>query len=183
MAEIEGTKTVSNPQRILLLGMMGCGKTTVGHSLSALSGWPYLDNDTLLRQATGKGPDELALELGADGLHALEIRQLLSATEGASATILGGAAAVVEDTRIAPVLQECFVVYLRARVETLAQRVGCGKGRPWLTGDKLAVINSLLERRGPLWEESCDLTVDVDHTFPEALAQEIWTAYNSRQIR
>ena len=52
--------------RVLLVGMMGAGKTTVGNALSALIGWPYFDNDELLLRAVGKATRRVQEE---DGVH------------------------------------------------------------------------------------------------------------------
>lgn len=163
--------------RILLLGMMGSGKTTVGVELQTLTGWPYLDNDRLLRAGTGRGPDELAVELGPDGLHDLEMEQLASAVEREGPAILGGAASVIENRRVRKVLDACFVVYLRATPETLALRVGAGAGRPWIASETLAVLKRLLEPRAPLYEAAADFIIDVDAREPRQIAQDIWTAY------
>lgn len=168
---------MTKSSRILLLGMMGSGKTTVGMELQALTGWPYLDNDRLLRAGTGRGPDELAVELGPEGLHELEMEQLASAVEREGPAVLGGAASVIENPRIRKVLDACFVVYLRAAPETLALRVGAGAGRPWVASETLAVLQRLLEPRAALYEAAANYIIDVDSREPREIAQSIWVAY------
>src|SRR6202042_3262011 len=64
--------------RVLLMGMMGAGKTTVGHALSARLGWPYLDNDELLARAVGKDTRRVQLE---DGVEVLRRDESLALTE------------------------------------------------------------------------------------------------------
>src|SRR5687768_12198114 len=59
----------ASPRRVFLLGLMGSGKTTVGRELAARTGWPYLDNDDLVRRSTGREPAEIEATDGEDGLH------------------------------------------------------------------------------------------------------------------
>src|SRR5947209_13369742 len=58
--------------RVLLVGMMGAGKTTVGHALSDLLGWPYFDNDQLLARAVGKDTRRVQAEDGEQALRRAE---------------------------------------------------------------------------------------------------------------
>ena len=57
---------------LFLVGMMGAGKTTVGRELSAQTGWPYVDNDDILRRQTGRDPAEIRATEGEDVLHLAE---------------------------------------------------------------------------------------------------------------
>jgi len=104
----------------------------------------------------------LGSELGYDGLHALELEQFISAAASPTPAILGAAAAVILEPAAQAVLSKHFVVYLRARVETLARRVASGRGRPFLETEQLAVLQRLLEPRAPLYEQFANLVVDVD---------------------
>jgi shikimate kinase len=67
--------------RILLVGMMGSGKTTIGSKLAARTGWPLLDNDQLVRELAGREPASIAAEDGEDRLREAETEALMRALD------------------------------------------------------------------------------------------------------
>lgn len=163
----------TRPTRVFLLGMMGSGKTTVGQALAAQLGWHYRDNDQMLHATTGEPVDELAA-LGPAALHELEAEQAVAATREPAPLVAGLASSVVEREDLWTSLRAAgWCVYLRATVETLVARVGSGEGRPWLDVDPVAFMTGTLHRRGPLYENVADLTVDVDDTGPARVAAHI----------
>jgi shikimate kinase len=164
---------VASPRRVFLIGMMGCGKTTVGVRLAERLGWPYWDNDRRLHASTGEHVDELA-GLGPEGLHALEAEQAVLAAREPAPLVAGLASSVVERTDLWPTLRAAGThVYLRATVATLAARVGSGAGRPWLRPDPAGFIARTLQSRGHLYNRLADATVDVDDATPDRLAAQI----------
>ena len=82
---------------VVLLGMMGAGKSTVGRALSERTGWRYMDNDELVREATGRAPEDIAAADGEDALHAAEAEALRYALAMPPPLIAGAAAWVVTD--------------------------------------------------------------------------------------
>ncbi len=163
---------------VLLIGMMAAGKTTVGHALSDLTGWPYLDNDELVRRATGRPTAEVLAAADESTLRRVEVGALDEALSAQPPVIAGVAAGVIIDPVDRRRMSEgAFVVYLRAPVALLAERVGGGDGRPWLdTNDPAAALEGLFEGREPLYCEAADLVLDVDAKAPERLAIEILDA-------
>ena len=110
--------------------MMGSGKTTVGRELSARTGWPYVDNDDLLREQTGREPAEIRATEGEDVLHLAESDALDAALGLKPPTIVGVAAAAVLDPAAREALRDGgHVVWLRARPETLFERISSGPRR------------------------------------------------------
>ena len=71
--------------RILLVGLMGSGKSTVGRRLSARTGWPYLDNDQLVAEVSGRPAPALIADEGEDELHAIEVAGLRAGPDQAHA--------------------------------------------------------------------------------------------------
>jgi shikimate kinase len=147
---------------IVLLGLMGCGKTTVGRLLARRLARKYWDNDDGLRELTGRTAAELALESGPDVLHGLELEALMRGVGRRPAEVVGGAAAVVLDPRLPTVLAGAWVVWLRADITVLAARLRSGDGhRPFLGGDLLATLREMARLREPLYAQIAHLTVDV----------------------
>lgn len=154
--------------RVLLVGMMGSGKTTVGRSLATLLGWRYLDNDEQLRLATGLDTRTVQERAGEPALRRAESAALSIALSTRGPLVASVAAGVVLDPLDRARLRGGgFVVWLRARVETLAVRVA-GTDRPWLGDDPGAAIRRLYAGRADLYAGVADLTVDVD-TLPADL--------------
>ena len=80
--------------RILLIGMMGVGKSTVGRALASRLGWIYLDSDEQVLVATGRSVKEISLEDGPETLHAFEDEALVTALQSPTSVVIavaGGA--------------------------------------------------------------------------------------------
>lgn len=151
------------PARILLVGMMGSGKSTLGAAISAATGWPYVDNDEAVRELCGLATPQLLAERGVAALREVESRALAAVLERDPPVVAGVAGGVVESpadrARLAG--PEAFVVFLDAPLEVLTARVRAGGPRPWLGEDPDAALRRLLEGRGPLYREVADLVVDT----------------------
>lgn len=160
------------PERVLLLGMMGAGKTTVGRALAGRTGWPYYDNDELVTRTTGRAAPDLLEAGGEDALRAAESAALGAALSLPAPLVAGVAGGVVLDPADRERLRtaEGLVVWLRARIGTLAERVGTGEGRSWLQPDPAAALAELAAVREPLYAAVADLVVDVDEASPEEVA-------------
>jgi len=170
---------MSRPERIVLIGMMGAGKSTIGASLSKLTGWPYIDNDQVVAQMAGMPTRDLLQQRGVEAMRIAESAAAIQVLTMPPPLIAGAAAGIVLDPAVsAQVHDGAFVVFLRARIETLAKRVE-GTYRPWLGDDPEATLRTLYVGREPLYEKVADLVLDVDDTSPDADAQRIFDAFRS----
>ncbi len=159
--------------RVLLIGMMGVGKTTVGRELSKRTGWPYVDNDDLLRQQTGREPAEIRATEGEDVLHLAESDALDAALDLAPPTVVGVAAAAVLDAAAREALREGgHVVWLRARPETMLERIASGTGRRGDATD-LDWLRKRTREREMLYASVATQIVDVDDRSPAEIAGDI----------
>ena len=166
---------MTTPTRVLLVGMMASGKSTVGHALAAQTGWPYVDNDDLVARLAGEATPDVAATRGADGLHMLEgfvVEEILAMPAPLIAGIPGST--ITTDPMREQLRGGGFVVWLRARLDTLAARVGDGSTRPFFAGhDVLATLERLNAGREPLYAAVAHLVVDVDDLSPDAIAEQI----------
>jgi len=154
--------------RVLLIGMMAAGKSTVGGLLADRLGWPYYDNDLLLRRASGLDTRALLERRGALALRRAESAALTVALTEAGPLVAGVAAGVVTDPLDRDRLRAGgFVVWLRASVETLAHRAA-GTDRPWLGNNPRGALTALYAGRADLYLSVASYVVDVD-TLPPAL--------------
>jgi shikimate kinase len=161
------------PARILLVGMMGSGKTTVARELARRTGWQMVDNDDLVRTMTAREPAAIAAEDGEGALHAAEAAALSSALALAPPLIVGVAGAMVERPDLRATLRRAgHVVWLRARPETLRARIGDGADRRPDAVD-LGWLAARAAEREPLYREIADQVIDVDDATPEDVASAI----------
>jgi shikimate kinase len=159
--------------RIFLIGLMGSGKSTIGRRLSARTGWPYVDNDALVEEATGRKAPDIEDDGGVNALHDAEVAAFQHALTITPPVILGVAGFVVSDPDLRARMDEAgSVVWLRARPETLRMRVGSGAGRRD-DATSLEWIRSVAAQRTPAFEEAADLVVDVDRLRPRQVVEEI----------
>jgi aminomethyltransferase len=162
--------------RIVLVGMMGAGKTTLGNAISAATGWPYIDNDEVVAQLAGMPTRELLQTQGVPAMRAAEAQALHLVLRMDTPLVAGAAAGVVLDEKLSARLHAgAFVVYLHADVDTLARRVA-GTARPWLGDDPKEAIRTLYEGREPLYRKIAHLVVDVEGADPAVLASQILAA-------
>ena len=145
---------------IVLIGLMGAGKTSVGKRLAALLGVPFTDSDSRIVEAAGMSVPEIFASLGEPAFRDGErrvIARLLAERPGVIAT--GGGAFVEARTR-AEIAKRGVSVWLRADLETLWERVRDRPGRPLLqTADPKATLADLHRRRMPIYALA-DVAVD-----------------------
>jgi shikimate kinase len=165
---------LARPDRLLLVGMMGAGKTTTGRLVAEKLGWDYLDSDVEVERATGLTVPALFARDGEAAFRDAEteaLRRACAGTEPVVVSVAGGAVLRPENRTL---LRDCGrVVWLRARPETLASRVGDGVGRPLLDGDPARALRALDAVRRPLYAEVADEVIDVDDLGPAEVAARI----------
>jgi shikimate kinase len=177
MSETAISATTSAPQdaeiaaalgtrSVVLVGMMGAGKSTIGRRLSARLRLPFLDADTEIETAAGMSIPDIFEARGEpdfrDG-EARVIARLLDNGPGVIAT--GGGAFMREETRIR-IRDKAISIWLKADAEIIMRRVKRRADRPLLqTADPEATVGRLLSEREPIYQHA-DLTVwsrDVPH--------------------
>jgi shikimate kinase len=153
---------------IVIVGLMGSGKTTIGRALAAALGRPFVDSDVELARRSGRTARAIADAEGIDGLHRQEAAALLSALARPEPSVVAAASSTIEDPacRRALAAGDVRVVYLRADPATLAERVHAERHRP----RQLTSTEELAQQakaRGPLFEGVADLVVDIGVRTPE----------------
>ena len=162
---------------IILCGMMGAGKTTIGIKIAEVSGLRWYDTDGLIVDRHGKISDIFEY-YGEAHFRKLEteIVKELAVKDGLVISTGGGLVLKKETNELLQANGK--IVFLRASLETLAKRLRVDGERPLMQTstenirDRLA---RLLQERTPVYEQAADYIVDVDMKTPEQIAKEILT--------
>jgi shikimate kinase len=162
---------VSKP-RVVLVGPMGAGKSTVARKLGEHWGLAVRDTDHDIEQSAGKPVSEIFVDEGEAHFRALEVAAVADAlTTHEGVLALGGGAVLAAATQEA--LAGHTVVYLEVGLVDAVKRVGLGHGRPLLLGNVRARVAKLLEERGPIYTAVATLRVDTNGRTPDDVAAEI----------
>ena len=150
------------PSCIVLVGLMGSGKTTVGKKVAKLIGQRFVDCDVELEARTGRSVASWFTE-GEPAFRAAEAKLLADLLgDGAPLVIGAGGGVVVTEANRARLSQpDVTVVYLHGTPQFLASRVQAKPHRPLLGDDPLAVMTEMYERRDPWYREVADAIVEV----------------------
>lgn len=161
--------------RVVLVGPMGAGKTTVATLLADAWGVPVRDTDADVESAEGRTVAEIFVDSGEEHFRALEAKAVAEAlADHAGVLALGGGAILAAETR--DLLRGHRVVFLRVGLGEAVKRVGLGVGRPLLMGNVRSRIKTLLDERAPLYESVSTLVVDTDDRTPQQVAARIQEA-------
>ncbi|MDR0533688.1 MAG: shikimate kinase [Verrucomicrobiales bacterium] len=152
----------SSKQHLILIGLMGSGKSSVGRHLSALTGLPYLDTDWMVESQMRKPITEIFSQFGESRFRELEHEMVCKATsEPEPAIVSTGGGAVISPANREILWKRGLVVYLQADAELLFERTSRDQNRPLLhTENPKARIAELLEARAPFYEQA-DLIIPI----------------------
>lgn len=165
---------MSKSDRLFLIGMMGVGKTTIGRIVAAKVGWAFLDSDAQLFAETGRTAPEILADGGDEVLRELEVRVLTEAITAHPSSVIAVAGGVVlSETSRSLMVDNGAVVWLRASVATIAERVGAGEGRPRLGANPEEAIRELYVTRRPMYELIADVVIDVDDIAPDVVSNRV----------
>lgn len=172
---IMGANFSSNRNALVLIGFMGCGKTTIGIKLSYRLCMSVEDTDKIIEKRTAMKISDIFAKQGEEAFRDMETNLLKELAENKRKCIFstGGGTAVREENR--KLLKQIgTVVYLRIRPQTVYQRLKNDTTRPLLQGeDPLQKIYDLMNARKECYEAAADIIIDVDELSTDEVADKI----------
>lgn len=151
--------------KIILVGMMGAGKTTIGKLLSNKLNYNFIDLDKIIEEKSGVKINTIFEIEGESGFRDRELQALRHSLEKDQVIIsTGGGIVTYEKSRTQLIKNNALIIYLKANLQTLCNRLKNDNSRPILNvADKEQVIERLLEEREPYYYDLADMDVDTSH--------------------
>ena len=152
---------------IVLVGLMGAGKSSIGRRLGAGLGCPFVDADREIEKAAGCAIEEIFERHGEAAFRDGE-RRVIARLLGDNRQVLATGGGAFMDPRTRAAIRERGIsVWLRADLDLLVRRTGRRDNRPLLKGkDRRVILQELIEERYPVYAEA-DVAVDIDDSPPD----------------
>ena len=161
-------KEVPVLKNIVLIGMPGAGKSTIGVVLAKILGYEFIDSDLLIQKQEGKVLHQLIQALGNEGFLALE-NQVNRDIHVSNCLISNGGSAVYGHEAMESLGKDGIIVYIQLSYETLKSRLG-DLNKRGVVLKKGTTLYDLYKERCPLYEKYADITVNVDNmTIEQAI--------------
>ena len=156
--------------KVILIGPMGSGKTTIGSLLAEKLGLNFRDTDHLIEEQEEKTVSQIFLDQGEDAFRAIEKRVLREEllTDG-TVLSLGGGAPISIDAQSALRAIASHIIFLDISLSTVAPRIGFNRDRPLLLNNPRGQWQTLMEARRPIYEAIADATINVDDKSEEEI--------------
>ncbi|EKV26899.1 Shikimate kinase I [Caenispirillum salinarum AK4] len=163
----DGTGPLTLPRTVVLVGLMGAGKSVVGKRLAQRLHVPFIDADHEVEKAAGQSIADIFATLGEDAFREGERKVMARLLDGPVCVLAaGGGAFMCPETR-RRVKRRGISVWLRADLDLLVRRTAGRGHRPLLNqGDPRAKLESLMAQRYPVYE-TADVTVDAGEESPD----------------
>ncbi len=157
---------------IVLAGMPGCGKSTVGGALSKMLKRELLDTDALIVEKHGD-ISAIFATYGEEYFRKLEREAVEFAAAQRDVVISTGGGCLADAQNVAVLRKNGKIIYLKTEIRELLRRLDGDDTRPLLAGDAEANLKNLYARRALSYERAADFTVRTDGLMPEQIAEKI----------
>lgn len=165
---------------LVLIGLMGAGKSTVGRRCATRLGRPFVDTDDVVVTMAGMPIDELFDRYGEPHMREIERAAVVEVCASPEPLVIACGGGTVLDPENRRVLRASgVVVWLRASPDVLARRVGTGTSRPLLRDDPLGALRRLERLREPAYEAAAQCVLDTDELSPDEVATQVLAQFES----
>ncbi|WP_148861708.1 shikimate kinase AroK [Marinobacter fonticola] len=172
------------PERIVLVGPMGAGKSTIGRLLARELGYYFVDSDRLIEERCGADIPWIFDVEGEDGFRTRESNILEELSREKGAVIATGGGAVMREINHESLRRNALVVYLKTSVEQQYDRTRRDRNRPLLQhDDPKSILGDLFARRDPLYSHLADIVMMTDRKSPRLVVRQLINRLSPRPHR
>ncbi|MCK7546004.1 shikimate kinase AroK [Marinobacter bryozoorum] len=172
------------PRRIVLVGPMGAGKSTIGRHLARELGYHFLDSDRMIEERCGADIPWIFDVEGEEGFRQRESAMLRELSDVGASVLATGGGAVMKDENHPFLKQDAVVVYLKASLDQQIERTRKDRNRPLLQNDDPeGVLRRLFELRDPIYTHLADVVMLTDRKSPRLVVRQILNRLNPRTPR
>lgn len=165
---------------IVLIGFMGCGKSSIGRRLAGRLGHNFLDSDDMITARAGKSISEIFAEEGEERFREREAGELRDLLDSPKIVLATGGGAILRPENRDLLRRIGTVVWLHSDPDTLFERASRSRRRPLLQVENpRTTFNALLEERLPVYQQACTLKVDASGLSHEQTVEKIIRAIES----
>ncbi len=175
---------MSLPKRVVLVGPMGAGKSTIGRMLAREIGYRFLDSDRIIEERCGANIPWIFDVEGEEGFRQRETAMLRELSEEVGTVLATGGGAVMRPENHALLKKASVVVYLRTSIEQQVERTRKDRNRPLLQNDDPeAVLRKLFALRDPIYTELADIVMHTDRKSPRLVVRQLVNRVNPKTPR
>ena len=164
-------------KNVILIGMPGCGKTTITNLCRQNYGKQVCDTDEYIESLYGRISDIFA-EFGEEHFRKLETEAVRAICKKDGCFISTGGGCVMRDENVRLFKDSGTIIYLRAKKETLLKRLEGDNSRPLLVGNKAERLAELFNKRAQIYESVADIIIDTDELTPNEVLEVIFRKLN-----
>ena len=166
---------------LVLVGLMGVGKSSVGRALARETKRPFVDTDSVIETSEGRSIADIFRTDGESAFREIERRALERILDSTEPAVIATGGGVVETSACRDMLATARsggvrIVWLNASVATLVERTSRSNNRPLLDGDREATLAKLAERRKPFYAAVSDTQIDTDGKSLQRIVREVMNA-------
>jgi shikimate kinase len=156
--------------KIILIGPMGSGKTTIGGLLAKKLNMQFRDTDQIIEEQEHRTISQIFLDEGEDAFRVIEKRVLRQELLTDNTVLsLGGGAPISLDAQSALRAIASQIIFLDISLSTVAPRIGFNRDRPLLLNNPRGQWLTLMDERRPIYESIADITINVDDKSEDAI--------------
>lgn len=175
---VDATTPQAQPltRSVVLVGLMGAGKSVVGRRLAGVLGLPFVDADTAIEEAAGCTIAEIFARFGEPAFREGETRVISRLLEGPPCVLATGGGAYINDESRRKIAERGLSIWLKADLDLLVRRTAGRSHRPLLNqGDPRQILGDLMARRYPIYAEA-NVTVHVGDESPDHTCRRVLEA-------
>lgn len=172
------------PKRIVLVGPMGAGKSTIGRLLARELDYCFFDSDRLIEERTGANIPWIFDVEGEEGFRLRETHMLEELTQLERVVVATGGGAVMREENRALLQEQALVIYLKTSVRQQFERTRRDRNRPLLQQkDPRGVLENLFRTRDPIYQSLADIVMTTDRKSPRLVVRQLMNRMRPKGAR